>query len=563
MRIAIAQINATVGDLKGNVERILDFAARARNGGAQLMLTPELALCGYPPEDLLLREDFYLDCERALEDLAQRLKGIAAVIGHPRQVDGRRYNAASVVSDGRIQATYHKYSLPNHTVFDEQRYFDSDDAPCVLRFGGAGFGINICEDIWGKSSAQASAPDAARDAPDMGVNICADSWQAPAPRAAREAGAQVLLVLNASPYHVRKQAARYDVMRRRAAENGMALIYCNMVGGQDELVFDGASFALNTRGEVTLQMPGFVEALGYVDVRDGDTVAGEVRPPRELEADVYDALCLGVRDYISKNGFKGAVLGLSGGIDSALTLAIAADALGADKVRAVMMPSRHTAAMSLEDARAEAVALGVRYDEIPIEPMFGSFTASLSGPFAGRPADVTEENLQSRVRGVLLMALSNKFGDIVLTTGNKSEMATGYSTLYGDMAGGFAVLKDVSKTLVYRLSAYRNRISPVIPERVITRAPSAELRDGQTDQDSLPPYDVLDAIMEAYVERNLAPDDIERAGYARADIERVLHLLRVSEYKRHQAPVGPRITPRGFGKDWRYPITNRYRHGYS
>ena len=560
MKIAIAQFNCTVGDLGGNVERILDFAARACAQGADLMVTPELALCGYPPEDLLLRSDFYRSCDAALERLAAQVTGITLVVGHPRQVDGKRYNAASVIQNGRVTATYHKHALPNYTVFDEERYFDSDDRPCVFHAGGVNFGVNICEDTWGKQGPLLASPGAGGRELNLGINICADSWAAVAPRAARAAGAEVLLVLNASPYHVRKQHSRYDVMRKRVAENGVPLIYVNMVGGQDELVFDGASFALSRAGELMHQLPLFKEALGIVTIENGDAQRGEIAPEHPLEAEVYDALCLGVRDYVGKNGFPGVLLGLSGGIDSALTLAVAVDALGADKVRAVMMPSQYTASISREDARAQAEALKVRYTEIAIKPIFDTFLAALAAEFEGLAQDTTEENLQSRIRGTLLMALSNKGGSIVLTTGNKSEMGTGYATLYGDMAGGFGVLKDISKIMVYRLANYRNGISPVIPQRVITRPPSAELRPNQVDQDSLPPYEVLDAIMEAYVEHNLGPREIEAAGFARKDVERVIHLLRISEYKRRQAPIGIRITPRGFGKDWRYPITNKYRH---
>ncbi len=562
MKIAIAQINCTVGDLAGNVARILDFIQRARMQSADLLVTPELALCGYPPEDLLLRDDFYRNCDTALRELAARVEGITAVVGHPRQIGRKRYNAASVIQDGRIVATYHKHTLPNYTVFDEKRYFDVDDKPCIVEVGGIKFGINICEDTWGRQGPLLANPGANGKQPNPGVNQRAAAWDAAAPRAARDAGAQVLLVLNASPYHLRQQHTRYDVMRERVAENGMPMIYANMVGGQDELVFDGASFAINRAGEITHQLPMFREALGIVTLEQGDPLPGELAPERSVEADVYDALCLGVHDYVTKNGFPGVLLGLSGGIDSALTVAIAADALGAEKVHAVMMPSQYTAGMSREDACAEADALGVRYSEIAIKPMFEAFLAALGPQFKGLPADTTEENLQSRIRGTLLMALSNKSGAIVLTTGNKSEMGTGYATLYGDMAGGFAVLKDISKMLVYRLSNYRNSVSPVIPQRVITRPPSAELRPDQTDQDSLPPYDVLDAIMEAYVEQNLGPREIEANGFSRKDIERVIHLLRISEYKRRQAPIGIRITPRGFGKDWRYPITNKYRHQY-
>ena len=560
--MAIAQMNCTVGDLAGNVSRIVEFAGRAREQGATLMLTPELALCGYPPEDLLLRDDFYRSCDAALQQLAAQIDGITLVVGHPHHVNGRRFNAASVVANGRITATYHKHSLPNYTVFDEQRYFDSGGEPCVFEASGVKFGINICEDTWSRQGPLLANPGAIGKDLKLGVANSAELREATAPRAARAAGAEVLLVLNASPYHLRKQHTRYDVMRERVKETGMPLIYANMIGGQDELVFDGASFALDRAGRIAHQLPLFEEALAIVTIEDGEVHAGELAPENSLEAEVYDALCLGVRDYVTKNAFPGVLLGLSGGIDSALTLAIAADALGAGKVHAVMMPSQYTASMSLEDARAEATTLGVRYSEIAIKPIYDTFMSALEHEFRGLAADTTEENLQSRVRGTLLMAMSNKSGSIVLTTGNKSEMGTGYATLYGDMAGGFAVLKDISKMLVYRLANYRNLGTAVIPQRVITRAPSAELRPDQTDQDSLPPYDVLDAIMEAYVEHNLGPREIEARGYLRKDIERVIGLLRISEYKRRQAPIGIRITPRGFGKDWRYPITNKYRHQF-
>jgi len=559
MKIAIAQINATVGDLTGNVSRIVEFAARAQGEGATLMVTPELALCGYPPEDLLLREDFLAACDQALLDLAARAGNVTLVVGHPRLSDGKRYNSAAVIRDGRIVGVYDKQRLPNYTVFDEERYFEPGGKPCVFGIDGVSFGVNICEDTWG---AQGPVTARARGGERVGINICADSWSATAPRAAREAGANVLLVLNASPYHMDKQRVRYDIMRERVAETGLALVYANLVGGQDELVFDGGSFVLNREGVLTHQLPLFREDLGLVTLTDGDPQPGVITAPLAQDAEVYGALVTGVRDYINKNGFPGAIIGISGGIDSALTLAVAVDALGATRVRAVMMPSQYTAGMSVEDALAEARALNVRYTEIPIKPIFDAFLKSLSGEFKGLAADATEENLQSRIRGTLLMALSNKTGALVLTTGNKSEMGTGYATLYGDMAGGFAVLKDINKQLVYRLAHYRNGISPVIPRRVIERAPSAELRPDQTDQDSLPPYPVLDAIMEAYVEGDASPREIVAHGFAAADVERVVRLVRGSEYKRRQSPVGVRITPRGFGKDWRFPITNKFRHRF-
>lgn len=560
VRIAIAQINCVVGDLAGNAARILQCCEDARSAGANLLLTPELALCGYPPEDLLLRDGFYRDCANALERLAREVSGITLVVGHPHRDDGKRYNAASVIRDRRIIGTYYKHVLPNYTVFDEERYFEPGDNPYVFQVGEIRFGLNICEDTWGPLGPLTTHPDG----PDvqLGINICADAWQAVAPRAAREAGAQVLLVLNASPYHMGKQASRHDVMRERVTETGMPLVYANLVGGQDELVFDGGSFVLDRRGEKVCQLPLFEEALGLVTFTDGEPEPGPIAKPEAVEAEVYKALCLGVRDYVAKNRFPGVIVGLSGGVDSALTLSIACDALGAERVRAVMMPSQYTAQMSLDDSREIARNLRVRYDEIPIGPAFDAFLGLLAKEFAGRPVDAAEENLQARIRGTLLMALSNKFGSIVLTTGNKSEMAVGYATLYGDMAGGFAVIKDILKTLVYRLCRYRNGIARVIPERVLTRAPSAELRPNQTDQDSLPPYDVLDAIISAYMEYDLSAAEMVAQGFDADNVKRVVEMIHRSEYKRRQAPIGIRITHRGFGKDWRYPITSRYREPY-
>jgi NAD+ synthetase len=560
VKIAIAQMNCTVGDLSGNVSKILDYCARARAAGASMILTPELALCGYPPEDLLLREGFYRDCNTALEGLARKVEGITLVVGHPHQSEGKRHNSASVIRDGRIVATYHKYALPNYTVFDEERYFEPGDSPCVFNVGETRFGVNICEDTWGSQGPLTVRPRT--DRVSVGINICADAWEAKAPRAARDAGAQVLLVLNASPYHMHKQQSRYDVMRERVSETGMALIYVNMVGGQDELVFDGASFALDRGGKVVCQLPSFEESLGFVTVTEGEPQRGEVATEESLESEVYRALCVGVRDYVGKNGFPGALIGLSGGVDSALTLCIACDALGPERVRAVMMPSQYTSDASLEDSRALVRNLGVRYEEISIQPAFEAFLSSLAGEFAGLPPDATEENLQARIRGTLLMALSNKFGAIVLTTGNKSEMAVGYATLYGDMAGGFAVIKDILKTLVYRLCRYRNGRKALIPERILTRAPSAELRPNQTDQDTLPPYEVLDPIISEYMENDMSPSEIVARGFSSADVKRVVEMIHRSEYKRRQAPIGIRITHRGFGKDWRYPITSRYREPY-
>jgi NAD+ synthetase len=533
LKIALAQINCTVGDLAGNAERILAAAVRARELGADVLVTPELALCGYPPEDLLLRPDFYRASRSELERLAARTP-LPVIVGHPEQCDDSRHNAASLLRSGRIEATYRKHRLPNYEVFDEERYFVASDEPCVVELNGVR----------------------------VGINICADVWEAPAAAAARAAGAQLLVALNASPYHMNKQQHRYDVLRQRVVDTGMPAIYVNMVGGQDELVFDGASFALDAEGRLTHQLPVFEEAVAVVEIEDGRILPGVVAPPLSDEAEVYLALKLGVRDYLGKNGFPGAIIGLSGGIDSALTLCIAADALGPDKVRAVMMPSPYTAQMSLDDSRAMVERLGVRYDEIAIAPAMNTYAAMLEPLFADLPptawADTTPENIQARIRGMVLMALSNRTGAIVLTTGNKSEMAVGYATLYGDMAGGFAVIKDVFKTFVYRLSRWRNTVSPVIPENIIVRAPSAELKPDQTDQDTLPPYEVLDAIIEAYMGRDMSPREIVDMGYPEQDVRRVVGLLKRNEYKRRQSPVGIRITQRGFGKDWRYPITSRY-----
>ncbi|WP_018607718.1 NAD+ synthase [Uliginosibacterium gangwonense] len=534
LKIAVAQINSVVGDLAGNAAKIREAATRAKAAGADILLTPELALCGYPPEDLLLRADFYRNCAGELQALASTANGIALLIGHPVDEAGERYNAASLLQNGKIQATYYKQRLPNYEVFDEVRYFSWGDKPCVVKINNVAVGINICADVWEHGAAEQ----------------------------AKAAGAELLLVLNASPFHMNKQEQRYGVVRDRIRQTRMAAVYCNLVGGQDELVFDGASFAMNDDGTLAYQAPLFEERLDILHYSNGFIRSEVMTPELSVEAQVYQALVLGVRDYIGKNRFPGALLGLSGGVDSALTLCIAADALGADKVRAVMMPSPYTAQMSLDDSRELIRNLGVRYDELTIVPVMETFERLLTPLFEGRAADTTEENLQARIRGMNLMALSNKFGSIVLTTGNKSEMAVGYATLYGDMAGGFAVIKDILKTFVYRLCAYRNSIGHVIPENILTRAPSAELKPNQKDQDSLPPYEVLDAIIEAYMERNESPREIIAQGYTEHDVRRVVGMLRRNEYKRRQSPVGIRVTQRGFGKDWRYPITNRFADEY-
>jgi NAD+ synthase/NAD+ synthase (glutamine-hydrolysing) len=526
LKIAVAQINSVVGDIAGNARLIREAAIAARDAGADILLAPELALCGYPPEDLLTRPDFYRACERELKELAATTKGIDVLVGYPELVGTVCHNAASLLRDGKLLRTYRKLRLPNYEVFDEVRYFNPGEGTCVFEVKGVKVGVNICADIWESGPAEAAA----------------------------QAGAKLLLVLNASPYHMNKQLQRYEVLRERIADGGMAVVYCNLIGGQDELVFDGASFALNANGELAYQAPSFEERLDILEYANGEIHSSVLAKAPPVEAEVYAALKLGVRDYLGKNGFPSAIIGLSGGIDSALTLCIAVDALGPERVRAVMMPSPYTAQMSLDDSRELIEALGVRYDELAIEPAMKVFE--------GRGADTTEENLQARIRGMNLMALSNKFGGIVLTTGNKSEMAVGYATLYGDMAGGFAVIKDILKTFVYRLCRYRNTISPVIPENIIVRPPSAELKPDQKDQDSLPPYEVLDAIIEAYMESNASPREIINQGYAEADVRRVVGMLKRNEYKRRQSPVGIRVSRRGFGKDWRYPITNRYADEY-
>jgi len=534
LKIAVAQINSVVGDLAGNAAKIREAATRAKAAGADILLTPELALCGYPPEDLLLRADFYRNCAGELQALTSAANGIALLIGHPVEEDGERFNAASLLQDGKIRAIYYKQRLPNYEVFDEVRYFSWGDKPCVVKINNVAVGVNICADVWEHGAAEQ----------------------------AKAAGAELLLVLNASPFHMNKQEQRYGVVRDRISQTRMAAVYCNLVGGQDELVFDGASFAMNDDGSLAYQAPLFEERLDILHYSNGRIRSEVMTPEQPVEAQVYQALVLGVRDYIGKNRFPGALLGLSGGVDSALTLCIAADALGADRVRAVMMPSPYTAQMSLDDSRELIRNLGVRYDELSIVPVMETFEQILTPLFEGRAADTTEENLQARIRGMNLMALSNKFGSIVLTTGNKSEMAVGYATLYGDMAGGFAVIKDILKTFVYRLCAYRNSVGHVIPENILTRAPSAELKPNQKDQDSLPAYEVLDAIIEAYMERNESPREIIAQGYTEHDVRRVVGMLRRNEYKRRQSPVGIRVTQRGFGKDWRYPITNRFADEY-
>ncbi|MCG2601010.1 MAG: NAD+ synthase [Achromobacter sp.] len=536
LTIALAQMNCLVGDIWGNVDKIIELAATARREhAADLAVFPELAITGYPPEDLLHRPEFIERCEAGLERIRRAVGGIAVLVGFPHLHKGELYNAAAVVRDGDTLALYHKHLLPNYSVFDEKRYFRAGTRPAVFELQGVQVGVTVCEDIWG-----------------------------PAPMAqAVRAGAQLVININASPFHVDKQAEREAVIRERIAVSPVPVVYVNMVGGQDELVFDGGSLVMDAHGRITQRAPAFEEGLYLSRFRVG---RGGVEPLPDAVAEIdglagiYQALVTGVRDYIGKNRFAGAIVGLSGGIDSALTVAIAADALGPERVHAVMMPSPYTSDMSLEDARAEAQALGVHYSTISIAETVDSIERALADEFKGTARDATEENIQARVRGVLLMALSNKTGKLVLTTGNKTEMAVGYATLYGDMAGGFAVIKDVPKLLVYRLSHYRNTLSAVIPERVLTRPPSAELRPNQTDQDSLPPYDMLDAILELYIEQDRSAEDIARAtGASLKTIREVIAMVTRNEYKRRQAAPGVRISQRAFGRDRRYPITSGFR----
>jgi NAD+ synthase (glutamine-hydrolysing) len=555
LKLCVAQLNFVVGDLAGNAKKIIEAAHSAYADGARLLLTPELSLCGYAAEDLFLRHAFMVACDDAVKTVARELAGLkdmSVVVGHPTGGDSRtrsvavpqRFNAASVLCEGVVVATYAKRELPNYQVFDERRYFTPGQDVCVFEAGAPGQRVKV------------------------GLLICEDAWfEAPA-RLTQAAGAELLVVINASPFHVGKGDEREQMMRTRVQACGLPLVYAHLVGGQDEVVFEGHSFALHADGTVVARAASFIEDQLLIQTR---RVAGtlqldaKVAPERTPDADLWDALVLGVRDYVGKNGFPSVILGLSGGIDSALVLAVAVDALGKDRVHTVMMPSPYTADISWIDARDMAQRLGVRYDEISIKPEFEAFKASLAPAFLGRAEDTTEENIQARIRGTLLMALSNKFGSIVLTTGNKSEMATGYCTLYGDMAGGFAVIKDLVKTTVFRLARWRNVNDPYgthsepIPERIITRPPSAELRADQKDEDSLPPYEVLDVILMRYMENDESIEAIIAAGFRRADVEKVTRLIQLNEYKRRQAPLGIRVTHRSFGKDWRYPITNRFR----
>ena len=537
LRIALAQLDLLVGDVHGNASRIVDAARHARTDlHADLVLFPELSLSGYPPEDLLFHRGFRRQIEAGLAKLREEVQDISVMVGFPEYAGTVIHNSAALISGGMVAAIHRKAELPNYKVFDEKRYFQPGAQPSVVDIRGVRCGLLVCEDMWEPEPAQL----------------------------ARSAGAELLIVINASPYEIHKQRERESVARDRVLDVGLPTAYVNMVGGQDELIFDGNSFVMSAEGTVVMRAPAFTEGTYTVDfVRDqrGRVVPepGHIEPELSDEASVYGALVVGVRDYVNKHGFPGVVMGLSGGIDSALTLAVAVDALGAERVHAVMMPSRYTSSMSLDDAQEQARLLGVKYSILSIESMFEATLATLKNEFAGRPPDAAEENIQSRCRMLLLMGISNKTGKMLLTTGNKSEMAVGYATLYGDMAGGFAPIKDCNKMLVYRLAAYRNAAGRVIPQRVIDRPPSAELRHEQKDSDSLPPYEVLDAILEAFIEEDLSVDEIEARGFDRATVGRVLDMVKRNEYKRRQAPPGVRVSRRAFGRDWRYPITNGYR----
>ncbi len=536
VKVALAQVDLAVGDVAGNTAKIIDFASRARDEErADLIVFPELSICGYPPEDLLLHAGLRESVAQAIAEIRNKVFGIAVLIGFPEYEEGLIYNSCAVFLDGHVIAHYRKHLLPNYSVFDEERYFTAGKEAAVFKLRDIRLGVTICEDVWHPEPMAAS----------------------------RSAGAECIIAINGSPYEVDTQARREQVVRKRVQEVGVPAIYLNMIGGQDELVFDGGSFVMDRDGEVRFRAPAFTEGLHTIEMQG--TAAGVVPEKGECaaavstEESVYRALVTGTRDYVTKHGFSGVVIGLSGGIDSALVTAIACDAIGAERVRAVMMPFRYTSNMSQEDAAKQAATLGIRYDVIPIEPMYEATVSQLQPIFGDAEPDVTEENIQARCRGVLLMAISNKTGRMLLTTGNKSEMAVGYATLYGDMAGGFAPIKDCSKSLVYRLARYRNSLGAVIPERVITREPSAELRQDQKDSDSLPDYDVLDPILEAFIEEDLSVAEITERGFDRDTVIRVLEMVKRNEYKRRQAPPGIRISGRAFGRDWRYPITSGYR----
>ncbi|MDC0407388.1 NAD+ synthase [Candidatus Thioglobus sp.] len=526
IKIDIAQINPIVGDLNNNAQQIIDLSIEAAQQGADLLVFPELALTGYLPEDLLLRAGFIQQVEEKVDLIKNSIpETIAIVFGAPHKNQGNLYNAAYLIQDQEVQ-TYHKQQLPNYSVFDEKRYFSAGSKPFVFTIKGQRIGLLVCADIWNADIVSETA----------------------------RYGVSTIVSINASPFHIDKHQQRLEEVKKRVLENQVGFIYVNLVGGQDEIIFDGGSFVMNTKAQVTHQLPFFKVVTGSL------TAPCKPIEMASIEEIIYNALVLATKDYIEKNGvFNGVVIGLSGGIDSALTLAIAADAIGNENIKAIMMPYTYTSNMSLEDAKAQASTMNIDYQEISIQPMVESFNSQLSELFSGLQADTTEENLQARVRGTLLMAVSNKLGKIVLTTGNKSEIAVGYATLYGDMSGGFAPLKDVSKTMVYRLAKYRNTQSYIIPGRVIDREPSAELAPNQTDQDSLPPYDELDAILELFIEQRLAVKDIVKQGFNQKTVERISRLVLNNEYKRRQSAPGPKISKNAFGKERRYPMTSKFK----
>ena len=533
--IVLAQLDLAVGDISGNTKLIIDSCEKAKNQhNADLIIFPELSISGYPPEDLLLHSGFKRRINDALNSIKDEVAGISALIGFPDYSDDSIYNACAVFRDKEEIVKYRKEALPNYSVFDEKRYFTSDEQPTVFELKGKKIGINICEDIWHKSAAMK----------------------------AKESGADLIIVINGSPYEKDGQSKRENIVKQRALQTDLPIVYLNMIGGQDELVFDGASFVMSKNGEIKYRATSFEESM---DLFEFDLINNECVPIKSnissklsVAESVYKALVRGTKDYIEKHNFSGVVMGLSGGIDSALTLSIACDAIGSDKVRAVMMPYLFTSAMSLEDAQCQADTLNIKYDILPISSLYDSTVDLLQPIFLNSEKDSTEENIQSRARGLLLMAISNKTGSMLLTTGNKSEMAVGYATLYGDMAGGFAPIKDCTKTMVKKLAKYRNTISEVIPNRVIEREPSAELRENQHDSDSLPPYDVLDPILEAFIEEDLSVEEIVERGFERETVTSILEMVKRNEYKRRQAPPGVRISNRAFGRDWRYPITSGY-----
>ena len=531
MRLALAQIDAVVGDIDGNANRVLRALEQSAKAGADLVVVPEMVLTGYPPEDLLAKEHFVDDNLAALRRVAAACTGLTAIVGFVDRSDGVLHNSAALCSCGGVAKVYHKRLLPNYGVFDEERYFEPGEVSVVSEISGVLTAPTICEDIW--------MPGVAAEA--------------------AGAGASLVLNLSASPFHAGKGADREAMLQARAAENGIWLAYCNLVGGQDELVFDGRSVVISPAGEIVGRAASFAEDLLVVEIPGQGAEAGSIAPMSGGAEEVYGALCLGLKDYVRKNGFTDVVIGLSGGIDSALTAAVAADALGPDRVHGVTMPSRYSSAGSVEDSRALAANLGIELHEFSIEPPFSAMLETLAPAFEGLETDVTEENLQARVRGTLLMGLSNKFGWLVLATGNKSELSVGYSTLYGDMVGGFAPLKDVFKTRVYELARWRSREREVIPASTIDKPPSAELRPDQTDQDTLPPYGVLDAVLAAYVESDLSRGQIIARGHDASTVDRVCRMVDAAEYKRRQGPLGIRVTPKAFGKDRRMPVTNRYR----